>query len=162
MLKAIASIIFFVFIFFFIEYFIFNDMAPWLKPDLLLLLTMFLTLSLGIRFGLLTAVVCGVLRDSFGLGLFGVHIFSYLISAYMTAILRKHVYIVSVQWFRFVIATIVSLINVFIVTIFTLMRSPIDWGHFWGHVALPEVGMTVLAVSLTFDFLKKCVSKFFV
>ena len=113
-MRQISFIVVFVFLAFFVEYFVFLNIAPWLRPNLILLVTMFFTLSLGIRYGLLTAVLGGLLRDSFGLGFLGVNIFTLMFCAYATTLLRKHIYIISVQWFRVILVMSVGVLHVLI------------------------------------------------
>ena len=82
-MRKIAMITFFIFLFFLTEFFVYNMFNRWLMPNLSLLLVVFFTLYLGIRYGLFTAVLAGILEDSFGISMFGVNLFSFVVCAYL-------------------------------------------------------------------------------
>ena len=74
-MKKIITIIFLSFFFLWLEFFLFNYVHPWVTPNFLLLLIIFVNLWLGIRFSLFAAVVAGLLKESFSTDFFGFHIF---------------------------------------------------------------------------------------
>ena len=159
MLKKTLMIVVLALGLFVVEYFLFSFFGRWFKPNLLLLLTMFFTLYLGIRFGLIAAVLCGLLKDSFTVGLWGVNIFSFVMCAFMTTILRKYVYMMSSQWSRGILIFSVLFLNMIFNYFLFSISTPISFFQAVSYIFIPEAVVTLCAANLTFDFFKKCVSK---
>lgn len=152
----------FILLFFLIEFFIFNMLNRWLMPDLSLLLTAFVTLYFGIRYGLFTAILAGMLQDSFGISMFGVNLFSFVVCAYMTVIIRKYVYHLGPSAARLVLIFFISVINVAIHFVFYLTFGVVHIGQTFQFILLPEVLTTLLVTPLVFQELKKCASRLYV
>ena len=161
-MRKIALIIFFVFFFFLIEFFIFNMLNHWLMPNLSLLLVAFMTLYFGIRHGLFTAILAGMLQDSFGISMFGVNLFSFVVCAYMTVILRKYVYHLGAYAARLVLVAFISVINVAIHFVLYLTFGVVHIGQTFQYIFLPEVLTTLLVSPFVFQELKKCASRLYV
>ena len=77
-MKKLFVIAVFSFVLFLAEVAMFQIFGSWFKPSLLVLLVVYFNLKFGIRYGILTSLICGILSDSFGSGIFGVHILSFI------------------------------------------------------------------------------------
>jgi len=152
-------IIFLVFTFFLMEFFISNFIGEWVKPHLLLILVVFFTLYSGIRFGLLTAVLAGIIKDSFGLNVFGLNIVSYVVCAYMTVIFRRYVYFKGSQMSRMALIFIVCVIDFGCRLSMNLMLGQMVDGGVLAIIFVGGVLTTGMAATHTFQRLKLCVLK---
>lgn len=142
------------------EFILFNFFGPWFKPNLLILLVIFFNLAYGIRHSLWTAVCAGILTDSFSAAPFGINIFSFVFSAYMTTVLKQYLYHMGSSAPRFLLILLVILVN--IVTHHALALMLVRPGGFygWGYILWSEILLTLLVFHFVFEFLKRCVSKF--
>lgn len=138
-----------------IELVLFNVFGRWFKPNLLVVLVIFINLYLGIRYSLITAVFAGVIRDSFSLGIFGVHIFSFVACAYLTTFIRTYHYQVGSSTSRFFLILVVSLANVVIHYAISVMFLSADFGQMFVSILLPEVLVTVMVAFYIFKILKR-------
>ena len=161
MSKAIV-IAFFVVMAFIIEFLLFNTAGRWATPDLSILLVVFFNLYFGIRYGLFTAVMAGVLHESFSPDIFGVYVCSFVFCAYMTTILKQYVYHMGSRLSRYILIFIVVTINVVAHYVFYSARlGSVYPGHVFKFIFLPEVITTMLVAPFLFTQLKKCVSRLF-
>ena len=148
------------FIFFLIEFVFSNFFGCWLKPNFLILLIIFVDLHLGIRYGLFVAILAGLLKDSFGIGVFGVNIFSFVLCVYVTTLARRYFfYDVEFGFLRILMAFLMSFLNIVVSYILNSMFSRIDFYQMLIFVMLPEVLATTLVASSIFKGLKRCVLK---
>jgi rod shape-determining protein MreD len=162
MRKAIV-IIFFVVIAFVVEFILFNTIGRWIVPNVLLLLVMFFDLYFGIRYGLFTAVLAGVLKDSFGTNILGLHVSSLIICAYMTTILKRYIYHMGSYLSRYILIFFVAAINVVAYgCLYQIFGGNILFWDVFRFVLIPEVVMTLLVAPVVFRELKRCVSGLFV
>ena len=161
MRKAII-IIFFVFLFYLIEFVLFNLLGGWFKPNLLLILVMFFGLLLGIRYSIFTAVIAGLLKDSFSTNFVGIHLLSFVICAYMTTILKVYVYQIGSRFSRFLLVSIIVTINFVCQSLFYFMFSPVHFTEALQYVLMPDLITTLIVATITFEKLKICVSRLFV
>src|SRR5262245_23603085 len=86
-MRRIIFITVLVFLFFMLQFLLFNLVGWWLRPQLLILLIIFFDLYLGVRYGLYTAVLAGLIMDSFAASVFGLNLVSFILDAYMTSLL---------------------------------------------------------------------------
>ncbi len=150
-----------VLVFFFLEFVLANFFGRWLKPNLLILLVIFVDLHLGSRWGIYTAILAGLLRDCFTIGIFGANIFSFVVCVYVTTLVRrKLLFDVEFGFLRILMALLMSILNVSVVYIALSLFTAIDFWQMIGFVMLPEVLTTTLIASFVFKELKKCVLKF--
>ncbi len=146
--------------FFLLEFVIANFLGRWLKPNLLILLVIFVDLHLGSRWGIYTALMAGILRDSFTTGVFGVHIFAFVFCVYVITLIRKYLlFDTEFGFLRILMALVMSILNVSVVYILLSLFKTIDFRQMMAFVMLPEVVMTTLVASIVFKELKKCVLK---
>ena len=159
-MRRIGVIVALSFVFFLMEFFLFNLLGRWFKPNLLLLLVLFFNFYLGIRYSLITALIAGFLKDSFSLNTFGCHIFSFVLCAFLTTVTKKYLFHTSAQSLRILLAFFMSILNVLVLYILNSMFIPLDFDQVFKFVLIPEVLATTLVANATFWQLKKCVLKF--
>ena len=151
-----------VFIFFLAEFFLFNMAGRWFMPNLLLLAIIYFNLAFGIRYSIFAAVLAGVLKDSFSAGIFGLNIFSLVLCAYMTTILKRYLHYAASRRSRLLLVFFITVINILVHFCFQAMFEKIDVAQVFKFVFVPEILTTLIATSFIFTELKKCVSKLFV
>ena len=161
-MRKITTVILFILFCFVIQMMLFDLLGGWLTPNLLLLLSIFFNLSFGIRYGLLSAVVAGVLMDSFSLSPFGTHIFLFAFCAFMTVILKNYLYHMGSGISRSILVLLVCLVYVSSSLLFLLMSRPVDIAQILKVTFIPDVLLTVLLSNSLFIYFKKCVLKSFV
>ena len=133
---------------------------PWIRPNILLLLVVFFNLFRGIRYSLLTAFIAGFVRDSFTVHAFGIHIFSFVLCAYLTTFLKWYFYRTGSHSFRIAMVFLISCANVYIHGFLMLMFIPFRLGEVFLNVFLPEVICTTAVTPMVFNYLKKCALKY--
>jgi len=149
-----------VFLFFLIEFFLFNMGGRWLMPNLLLLVVIYFNLAFGIRYSIFAAVLAGIFKDSFGAGIFGIHIFSFVLCAYMTTILKRYLHYVASRRSRLLLVLGVTIIHIAGYFCLQLIVGKVNMTQVLTFVAAPEILTTLLVTSFTFAQLRKCVLKF--
>ena len=148
------------FLFFTLEFLWVNLLGNWFKPNLLLLLIIFFNLSLGLRCGLAAAFLGGLLEDSFGASMFGVHIVSFVVCAFMMVVVRRYFFQPSIFSLRIFLAFLMSLLNTLVVFVLNSISLPLDFKEAFCFVMFPEVLATTLVAGFTFRQLRSCVLKF--
>ena len=147
---------------FVLEFFLFNMLGRWLTPNLELLLIIFFNLYFGIRYGLVTAVLAGVLKDSFSPAAFGIYTSSFMVCAYMTTLLKQYIYHMGSRLSRSILILSIVIINVIVHSILYSARvGAIDGGEVVRYVFLPQAVVTLLAAPFLFTQLKRCASRLF-
>lgn len=143
--------------FFLIEFLLFNFLGAFWTPDLLLLLTIFFNLYAGIRYGIVTALLAGLIKDSFSITPFGLHTFSFLLCAYMTTFLKQYIYHMGSSFSRLILVGIICLMNILIHGILYLMGSSMDFGPAIKALMMPQLLLTLFIADSVFTQFKKCV-----
>ena len=151
-----------VLIFFLAEFFLFNMAGRWFMPNLLLLAIIYFNLAFGIRYSIFAAVLAGILKDSFSTGVFGLNIFSFVLCAYMTTVLKRYLHYVASRRSRLLLVFFITVINILAHFCLRAMFVKVDTAQIFKFVFIPEVLTTLIATSFIFTELKKCVSKLFV
>lgn len=158
----VAVITFSVIIAFIIEFLLFHLGGRWAVPDLELLLVMFFNMYFGIRYGLVTAVLAGILRDSFSTGFLGINVCSFIVAAYMTTILKQYIYHMGSRFSRYILILIIVAISVVVhYHLYRMLVGPLYPGQVFRFVFLPEAVLTLLVTPFVFEQFKKCVSRLF-
>lgn len=161
-MRKIIVITFFMIAGFLTEFLLFNDLAPWLIPNLLLLLVMFFDLYFGIRYGLYTAVLAGLIKDSFSSNVFGIHLSSFVVCAYMTTILKRYIYHMGSRLSRYILIFLIAALNgVIYYCLYRMFGGTIPWDQVARYILLPQVVLTLIAAPWVFRGLKQCVSRLF-
>ena len=161
-MRKLLFITIFVFVFFIIEFIIFNMIGRWAMPNLLILIVIFINLSFGIRYGLFTAVLAGAIKDSFSTSFFGINVFSFVVCAYMTIILKRYFYDKHSRSSRLLLVFSICLINVLMHFFLHSMFGVIDIVQAFQYILIPEIFTTLIVTAYTFRQLKKCVLRLFV
>ena len=147
------------FVFFLIEFFLFNLGGRWFMPNLLLLGIIYFNLAFGIRYSIFAAVLAGIFKDSFGAGVFGVHIFSFVLCAYMTTILKRYLHYVASRRSRFLLVLCVTITHIMGYFCLQLFVGKVNMVDVLTFVVIPEILTTLLVTSFIFAQLRKCVLK---
>lgn len=158
-MRKIIFIVLSVLVFFLIEFSFFNMGGRWLMPNLLLLAIIYFNLAFGIRYSILAAVLAGVFKDSFGAGIFGIHIFAFVLCAYMATILKRYLHYVASRRSRLLLVFCVTAIHALTHFCLQAMFGTVNVIEFFQFVFIPEIATTLLITSFTFTQLRKCVLK---
>ncbi|MDP8264393.1 MAG: rod shape-determining protein MreD [Candidatus Aceula lacicola] len=158
-MKKLFVIIIFSFVLFLIEVAIFQIFGSWFKPSLLVLLVVYSNLKFGIRYGIATSLICGILSDSFGSGVFGAHVVSFISCSYVLIAVKKYFVEFDALSFKLVLAGIFSTLNIISIYFINSMFLKINFGDVFIFVFLPEVAATVAVSPFCVDYLRKCDSK---
>jgi len=148
-----------VFLFFLTEFFLFNIGGRWIMPNLLLLVIIYFNLAFGIRYSIFAAVLAGIFKDSFGVGIFGVNIFSFVLCAYMTTILKRYLHYVASRRSRLLLVFCVTVVHVIAYFCLQLMFGKVNMAQIFIYVFIPEILTTLLVTSFIFTQLRRCVLK---
>ncbi len=143
-----------------IEFFLFNHFGRWFKPNFSIILIVFFNLYWGSWYGVVTAIVAGILKDSFSPGVFGLNIFAFIMCSYVTSLIRKYFYHIASSASRVHLVVIICVMNVLIHYVFNVLVNVINFGAVFRFILLPETMATTLAASYVFKNLKQCVSRF--
>jgi rod shape-determining protein MreD len=151
-MKRLLIVILSTYLFFLAEFFLFNVFGRWGKPDLLLILIVFYNLYLGIRYGLVSAFVAGLLKDAFSPEIFGTYIFLFMLCACLATILRRNFYQPGSRLSRLVVT--LGVVVGFIATeaLLKSMSGDVDGINVFRYIVVPE-SVTTMAVA-TFVFTK--------
>ena len=136
-----------------------NSFARWSCPNILVVEVVFFNLLLGIRYGLAAAFMAGVLKDSFSVGVMGEHMLCFVIMAFGTTLLRKHIYSSGSKFSKIVLVIAALLIHYFVLIIIRFATSDIDISMLFIYVALPQLIVSLFTTVPIMNFLKQCVSK---
>lgn len=144
-------------LFFLIELLCTNLIGEKYTPNLILLLIIYLSLSLGIRYSLLAAVLGGVFKDSFGVYVFGFYSFAFVFSAFMTTVISKWIYQKGNPITLFSVVFLVCLLNLFLQCV--ISQNIHQLGLVIKIIMLPEILSTLLVAGYVFRKLKRCASR---
>ncbi len=153
-MKRILVIVAIVFLAFVLEFFSYNCLGRWFKPELMLLVVVFFNLFLGIRYSLIAAVVAGLLKDSSAIVPPGMSVFVYVSAAYVTTYVRHLIY---QPGSRFARATIAFLAVTSMFCVDFLMRTMWHDIHFTealSFVFMPQALTTMIAATFVFELLR--------
>ncbi len=160
-MKKVTLITAITLLFFLLEFIFADFFGRWLKPNFLILLIIFVDLHLGVRYGLFAAILAGILKDSFGAGVFGIHIFTFILCVYVTTLMRRYLfYDVEFGFLRILMAFLVSVFNIMVGYLLKSLFTPIDFYQMAVFVMLPETLATTFVAAFVFKELKRCVLRF--
>ncbi len=141
------------------QFVLYNIFGYWFKPDIVLLCVLFFSIRIGIRHGLMAAVLGGFISDSFHTGIFGLHIFSFMICAYLAVVIKQYVYpqddVLDV-FLPFVMTAVNILVSFGVMAMFI----DVNFHQVVVRFMIPEVIATTAAAFFIFPALKTCVLKF--
>ncbi|MFH1360889.1 MAG: rod shape-determining protein MreD [Candidatus Omnitrophota bacterium] len=148
-------------VFFAAEFLLFNLFGSWFRPNLLLLLVIFANSIYGIRYSLFVAFAAGLLKDSFSAGIFGVHIFAFVLCAYATTLIKRYFYELEIGLSQILTTFLISLLNGLTVYCILLINENINFIQAVQYVILPNVILTTLVSVFIYKGLRQCASKLF-
>jgi len=154
-------VLLFVFVGYAVESVIKEIFGGWFCPNLLLILVVFFNLFKGIRYSIGTAVLAGLLKDSYSAGIFGQHIFSFVLCAYLTVFIKTYLYHTSSHGSRVFFVFLVSFLNVLILYALNVMLGSVSFVEMVSHVLVPEVLSTTLVTPFVYRKYKQCALKLF-
>lgn len=160
-MRKISWIVFLVFVFFLAEFLLFNLGGKWLAPNLLLLLVMFFDFYLGIRYSLLAAFTAGILKDSFSAQILGVNLLSFVVSAFLTSVLRKQLYSKGSRSSFYLMIALVCALTFLVQYILYVFCSVVNFSAAVKSVFFPQIITTLCVSVFVFKQLRKCASKLF-
>ncbi len=143
-----------------LEFLLYNFWGQWGKPELLILVVIFFNLYLGIRFSIIAAVFCGILKDSSGVAPFGTFVLVYITGSYVATFARRYLYEPGSRFSRSLVAFFV-VIGCFIVqAILINMNHEVHLRELLVCVLVPQLLTTMIAATYVFAQLKN-ISIFF-
>jgi len=159
-MKLIALIALVCYLAFAAEFVFYNAFGSWGKPEFLILTVVFFNLYLGIRFSIISAVFCGLLKDASGIAPLGTYLLVYIVAAFMTTLVRRYLYQQGSRFSRGLVAFCVIVVC-FVVQAFLAAANHDIRGHeLWVDVFIPQVLTTMAVATLVFQQLKD-ISVFF-
>lgn len=144
-------------ILFYAEAVIANGLGAWLKPNFLILFIIVINLTFGIRYGLWAAIVAGLLKDSFGVGLFGSHIFSFVLSSYLLVLIKHYMIHLEALYFKLALAFSITFLNVMILYCIQVIFVQVDFKDAAWFIIIPQIVITTAVGPYCLDGFKKCV-----
>jgi len=159
-MKRVAVIALVCYLAFALEFLLYNFWGQWGKPELLVLVVIFFNLYLGIRYGIVAAVFCGIFKDTSGVVPFGTYILVYIVGAYVTTLVRQYLYQPGSRFSRAVVSFLV-VIGCFIVHSFLVnMGHEVHVADLLLYILVPQLLTTMIAATFVFAQLKN-ISIFF-
>lgn len=144
-------------ILFYAEAVIANALGNWLKPNFLIIFIIVVNLTFGVRYGLWAAVVAGLLKDSFGAGLFGSHILSFVLSSYLLVFIKHYIMHLEALYFKIVLVFLITLLNVMILYCIQVIFVQVDFKDAVWFIVIPQLVATTAVGPYCLDGFKKCV-----
>jgi rod shape-determining protein MreD len=160
-MKRILGIALFVGMAFAAQLALFNIFDRFFIPPLLLLVVIFFDFYFGIRYALVTALLAGMVKDSYATGLWGGEMLTLLLCAFLTTILRTYIYVKGSTLSRLLVITLVVVFYNVIHHVLLIYAGFMDWGGMVRFVLLPELASSLVASVFVFNLLKSCASKLF-
>jgi rod shape-determining protein MreD len=159
-MKRILIITLICYLLFAAEFVLYNSFGAWGKPELLILAIVFFNLYLGIRFGIIAALICGLLKDSISIEPFGTYLFVYTAGAYATTFARQYLYQPGSRFSRAMVAFF-AVASCFIVqSAVTLMNHEVRFNEVLVYLLIPQLITTMVAATFVFHRLRD-ISVFF-
>lgn len=153
-MKRVAVIALISYLAFALEFLLFNFWGQWGKPELLLLVVIFFNLYLGIRFGIIAAVFCGLFKDASGIAPFGTYVLVYMAGAYVATFARRYLYQPGSRFSRALVAFF-GVVACFIVqAVLTNMNHEVHLGELLVYLLIPQLLTTMIAATYVFAQLK--------
>ncbi len=154
MIKRVAVILGLAYLLFLVEFVLYGAFGAWGKPELLVLLFVFLNLYLGIRFSIIAAVFAGLLRDVFSPSPVGTYLFIYVLAAYWTTVVSKYLYQPGSRFSRALVAFFVVLFCFVVEMSLHLREHEVRLVEALTYVLLPQLIMTMVTATFVFHRLR--------
>ena len=169
-MKRIAVIALVCYLAFALEFLLYNFWGRWGKPEILILVVIFFNLYLGIRFGVIAAIFCGIFKDASGVAPFGTYVLVYIAGSYVTTFVRRYLYQPGSRFSRGVVTFFVVVGCFFVQVILALMPEAHSYSSNMNHevhlreqllyLLVPQLLTTLIAATYVFGQLKN-ISTFF-
>lgn len=159
-MKRIAVIALVSYLAFALEFLLYNFWGQWGKPELLVLVMIFFNLYLGIRFGIIAAIFCGIFKDALAVAPFGTYILVYIAGSYVSIFVRKYLYQPGSRFSKALIAFFVVLGCFTVQTILSSMNHEMNFGELFIYCLIPQIITTMIAATYVFQQLRN-ISVFF-
>ncbi len=153
-MKRIVVIALVCYLAFALEFVLYNAFGAWGKPELLILVVVFFNLYLGIRFSIISAVFCGILKDTCGIAPMGTYMLVYMVAAFMTTVIRRYLYEQGSRFSRALVAFIVILSCFITQALLASMSHEVRWNELLVDVLAPQVLTTMVVATLVFQGLR--------
>lgn len=132
-----------------------------IRPNLLLLATIFFTVYLGLPEGIFSAAISGILRDALNLNAGAINIFILVICVLAVYYLKKYTYRESTALI-FITILAACLINSSLNYFLGFFMKGVYVGVAFLFLAVLEIILTSLLAPSVFSYLKKCALKFYI
>ena len=149
-------------IFFIAEFCLFNLIGRWMVPQMLLLLIVFFDAYWGIRYGLLTAALAGLIKDSFSINIYGENFWAFIVCAYLATVLRKYLYHVNSDSQRIMLVGLLIIANFLLQYLARVFMGLNDLKTGIVYILLPQLVLSLLITNPFFYHLKRCVRRLFI
>jgi len=169
-MKRIVVIALVCYLAFALEFLLYNFWGRWGKPELLILVVIFFNLYLGIRFGIIAAIFCGIFKDASGVAPFGTYVLVYIAGSYVTIFVRRYLYQPGSRVSRVVVTFFVVFGCFCVQSILALMPDTHSYSSNMNHevhlreqllyLLAPQMLTTLIAATYVFAQLKN-ISTFF-
>ena len=144
-------------LFYLIEFVMFNVTGGQFKPNLLIVLLIFVNFIFGIRFSLFSGMFAGLLKDSLSTGGFGINFLSFIICAYCSTIFIRFIKLQSRVLCHCLIVALTVVVNSVVQYFLYKIFINVGMGSVFVNVLFPELFSTLLVASFIIRFLKVCV-----
>jgi rod shape-determining protein MreD len=134
-----------------------NVFGNWLKPNFLLLFVISVNLVFGIRYGLWAAIVAGVFKDSFGVGLFGSHILAFVLSSYLLVFIKRTMIHLEAIYFKLALVFTICLLNIVILYCIQVLFVQVNFQEAAWLIIFAQLVTTTAVGPYCLDGFKKCV-----
>jgi len=159
-MKRIAVIVLVSYLAFMSEFVLYNALGTWGKPEFLILVIVFFNLYLGVRYSLIAAVCCGILKDASGIAPFGTYLLVYVAAAFTTTFVRRYLYEQGSRFSRSLVAFFVVVICFILQAVLTVMNHQMRLHALLADILIPQLLTTMAVSTLVFQQLKD-ISGFF-
>ena len=160
-MRKILFILIFIGLSFFLELLLCDFGGSRFVPNFTLLSVMFVGLYFGIRHSIFASIIAGLIKDSFSVGVFGSHVFIFILSAYATTILKKYIYSSGSRFSRIFLVFVVTCLYVMIQFVINFRTGAWDIFEILRYILFPEIITTLIVTTFVFESFKKCVSRLF-
>lgn len=133
-----------------LEFVLFNFWGRWGKPELLILTVIFFNLYLGIRFGIIAAAICGLLKDCSGIAPFGTYILVYICGSYITTLVRQYLYQKGSSLSRAMVVFFAVTGCFLVQAMLTSMHRELHWGDLLVFILVPQLITTLVVATFVF------------
>ena len=159
-MKRVVVISALAYAFFLAEFVLYNTFGRWGKPEFLVLLVVFCNLYWGIRYSIIAAFICGILKDAFGVEPFGTFLFIYAVAAYLTTFIRRNLYQPGSRVSRVMVACLV-VVGCFLISLFAhSLQHEVRLTEALTFILMPQLVTTVIVATIVFHRLRDLVVRF--